>query len=661
MFESHFGLRENPFVSAHQARFVFPSREHQEALAHLRFGIENREPFVLITGEVGTGKTTALYDALSEWQSQTAVALITNSALTRSELIEEICLKFNLPLAPPVSKPNALVQLERHLLALRGRGDRAILILDEAQNLGPELLEEIRLLSNLEAQGEKLLQVFLVGQPELEAKLSRPELRQLRQRIAVHYRIHPLGPEDTERYIHHRVTVAGGYAPDVFPAATCAAVYELTHGIPREINQVCAQGMLAAFVEEARQVLPEHVRAATQETRFRSVAESRAPAARAEAPAPQAHAPVEPPTPVIDTAVTASMPLAEPAAIEPPALTTSPAIEEAEAEQPVPRPEHIGPATDEASWQAWVASLKGPAEAPVMGSDTRREAEQRESTRAAEMAAPAASATAAPAAVAPPAPTREPEPAPRRTNEPASEERVIQRAAARATTSEAAPPVNGRGPAATREWRPPKWTPESSREELELEQGSIAMRWVAAAIVIAVVVIGAVLLMRFGPWAKHTTPAQHAAAPATTTAPSTPAATPPAMTQRPPAQSAPAAEQHAPAQSPASPPAARPAAPSPSTAGTPAATPAPKHTAPRAYTLSVGSWINRDRADAERQRLTGKAPAPVRIVTTHQNGAEMYTLLIGSFPTRAAAEQTASDLVTRGVVDEARVIGGPKK
>src|SRR5262245_39903608 len=167
MFERQFGLRENPFVAGHQTKFVFPSPEHQEALAHLRFGIENREPFVLITGEVGTGKTTALFNVLEEWKSGVEVALITNSALTRNELLEEICLRLGFTLPAGSSKPQVLAALERHLLALHAHGQRAILLLDEAQNLDRELLEEIRLLSNLEFQGAKLLQVFLVGQPEL--------------------------------------------------------------------------------------------------------------------------------------------------------------------------------------------------------------------------------------------------------------------------------------------------------------------------------------------------------------------------------------------------------------------------------------------------------------------------------------------------------------
>src|SRR5512137_1126191 len=151
MFESHFGLRENPFASGHQSRFVYPSREHQEALAHLRYGIENQEPFVLITGEVGTGKTTALFEALSQLQSRISIALLTNSALDRRELLEEICLRFGVGITAPVSKPQAMAQLERHLLALRGRGERAILLIDEAQNFDRDLLEEIRLFSNLEA------------------------------------------------------------------------------------------------------------------------------------------------------------------------------------------------------------------------------------------------------------------------------------------------------------------------------------------------------------------------------------------------------------------------------------------------------------------------------------------------------------------------------
>src|SRR5205085_10349482 len=153
------------------------------------------------------------------------------------------------PVEPTSSKPQMIAHLERHLLAVFAKGERAIVIIDEAQNLDRDLLEEIRLLSNLEHEGTKLLQVFLVGQPELEARLALPELRQLRQRIAVRYRLMPLSADDTERYIHHRIAVAGGH-PSVFPSDACQEAYAFSHGIPRDINHLAAQAMLNAFAED---------------------------------------------------------------------------------------------------------------------------------------------------------------------------------------------------------------------------------------------------------------------------------------------------------------------------------------------------------------------------------------------------------------------------
>jgi type II secretory pathway predicted ATPase ExeA len=376
MFETHFGLRENPFASGHQSRFVYPSREHQEALAHLRYGIENHEPFVLITGEVGTGKTTALFEALAELQSRVSVALIINSALTRGELLEEICLRFGVVFGALASKPQAMAQLEQHLLALRGRGERAILLLDEAQNFERELLEEIRLLSNLEAGGEKLMQIILVGQPELESKLSRPELRQLRQRIGVHYRLRPLNLEETQHYIQHRVTVAGGDATRIFPREACAEVHAVTNGIPREINQIGSQALLDAFVDGAPSVDPRHVRSAANETAFQSVL----PAAEADprlppmpswpaavpappfAPPPRFEDEVPPLPPELVAALpepTPPLPATPPApAPAPGAALARPAAPTA----PTPSPEPPSSAADVSRWDTWVASLVKPPE-----------------------------------------------------------------------------------------------------------------------------------------------------------------------------------------------------------------------------------------------------------------------------------------------------------
>jgi type II secretory pathway predicted ATPase ExeA len=296
MFEQHFGLRENPFPAGHQLKFVYPSREHMEARAHLRYGIENREPFLLITGEVGTGKTTSLYDALHEWGDRVAVALITNSALSRQEMLEEICLRFGMELQPGISKPAALVMLEKHLIAVRGRGEHAVLMMDEAQNLSMDLLEEIRLLSNLENKGDKLLQIFLVGQPELEAHLARHELRQLRQRITVHYRLNPLSPDETLGYIHHHINVAGGNGAVVFPSETCREIFRLSHGIPREINTLASSALIAAYADGSPSVTLAHLAAASHEGDFRSVLSG--PSARPPEPEPVPAPPPAPPPPV---------------------------------------------------------------------------------------------------------------------------------------------------------------------------------------------------------------------------------------------------------------------------------------------------------------------------------------------------------------------------
>jgi type II secretory pathway predicted ATPase ExeA len=383
MFEHHFGLRENPFPAGHQLKFVYPSREHQEARAHLRYGIENREPFLLITGEVGTGKTTSLYDALNEWGDRVAVALITNSSLTRQEMLEEICLRFGLPVLPNTSKPALMVALEKHLIAVRAKGEHAVLMMDEAQNLSMDLLEEIRLLSNLEHRGDKLLQIFLVGQPELEAHLARHELRQLRQRITVHYRLNPLSSDETLGYIHHHVNVAGGNGVLVFPTDTCREIYRLTHGIPREINTIASSALIAAYADGAPSVTPEHVIAVAQEGDFRSVlagpvvrhGEPPAPVARGTAPAAPPAAAVPPMPPA---AAMAPAPPAPPAA----AMPTPPPP------TPLPRPQVLPAEPAATPWPVFPQMQLEPTRPPFPP----------------QMPAAIPAASAAPAAAAPPPP-----------------------------------------------------------------------------------------------------------------------------------------------------------------------------------------------------------------------------------------------------------------
>jgi type II secretory pathway predicted ATPase ExeA len=710
MFESHFGLRENPFVSGHQSRFVYPSREHQEALAHLRYGIENLEPFVLITGEVGTGKTTALFEAIGELKARVSVALITNSALTRDELIEEICLRFGITLPQPITKPQALAQLERHLLALRGRGERAILLIDEAQNFDRELLEEVRLLSNLEASGEKLVQVFLVGQPELEMRLSATELRQLRQRIAVHYRLRPLDREETAQYIHHRVVAAGGDAARIFPGDTCQAVHDVTNGVPREINQICAQAMIDAFVEGAPAVTPAHVRAAAQEASFQSVlpaaetdprlaplpawpAAIEPPAPRTPAPAPfvaptPAPAPFVAPTPAPAPFVAPTLapapfvaptpvePTFAPAEPEPPARTRyavepdAPAPTAPTPAEPEPEPAReivIPAASHEASgatddpqatrWEAWVASLVKQSEAEVAAAREQRSVSP--GTPEA-LAAPAAPVT--PAAPGPSEASAEPEP-PARTRY-AAETAVV-------------PPATEKPVA---DWRPPMWSPDRDADH-EVEEthrgGNLALRLMAGVAIVAVLGVSGVMLFRMAPWrAKaHIVPA--AAVPAESSATFPTADTTSTMeadtarldsshaaaVQPPISAPTPAAPRAAalppPRSASAAPAAGSPGAihPAPATAPQPAP---PVATAPTngklEFGVSVGAYLDRSRAQTEIARLTAAGIAPLRIAPVNSEGVTMHAVVVGAYATRAEAEKAANDLIARDLVDEARII-----
>jgi len=336
MFEEFFHLRENPFALAPNPRFIFQSHEHGEALAHLRYWVENGEGFVLITGEVGTGKTTALFDLLAQLPTAYAIAFVSNSTLTIPELLEEICRRFGLEVPAAPSKPALLGLLERFLLSRVERGLGSLLILDEAQNFDSAALEEIRLLSNLERADGKLIQIALVGQPELERKLARPELRQLRQRIGIRYRLGPLSEEETLAYLHHRVAVAGGDAAAVFGPDSAQAIHRLTHGIPREINIVASQALINAFVAGAERVQPEHVQAVVDEFAWSSIFGEEIPPprvrlsrgeARGAAPARPAGADAGPPAPLAPATpgppVAASSP-GLPAAAGPSAATPGP-------------------------------------------------------------------------------------------------------------------------------------------------------------------------------------------------------------------------------------------------------------------------------------------------------------------------------------------------
>ncbi len=262
-----FGLSENPFADGHDPRFIYPAHKRVEAVALLRKRIADGESFVTITGEPGCGKTSVVTELIEDETLKTKVAFIAHPSLTPSELLEAVCIEFGAPLPNPPSKPQTLASLEHHLRDLRKQGFAAVLVLDEAHGLKTELLEETRLLSNMKADGRGLLQTILVGVPELERRLGLPELAQLRQRIAVHCRMLPLTAEETEGYLQHRVSAAGGDGPAILPAETCHEIHNYTNGFPRDLNTLAGRALECAQQEGTDAVSVEHVRIAAGDAR----------------------------------------------------------------------------------------------------------------------------------------------------------------------------------------------------------------------------------------------------------------------------------------------------------------------------------------------------------------------------------------------------------
>ena len=247
MYETHFGLRMKPFAVTPNPRFLYPSRSHREALASLVYGVKHRRGFICLVGEVGTGKTTLLRALLDGLNVSVRTALITHTTLDREDLLWLILNELLIPHAG-LSRVEMIQALHDFVVAeLESGSFPPLLIVDEAQNLGDEILEEIRLLTNLEIGDTKLLQVILAGQPELEQKLARPQLRQLGQRMAVRARLEPLDREETAAYVNHRLHVAGARDLHLFTRAALRRVWSRTAGVPRVINIVCEQALVNAF------------------------------------------------------------------------------------------------------------------------------------------------------------------------------------------------------------------------------------------------------------------------------------------------------------------------------------------------------------------------------------------------------------------------------
>ncbi len=254
MYKDYFGLKDKPFSIAPDPQYLYMSERHREALAHLIYGLQSDGGFVLLTGEVGTGKTTVCRCLLEQVPEDAEIAFVLNPKVTAVELLATICDELGIRYPEGNQSIKVFVDgINHYLLETHAKGRKTVLIIDEAQNLSVDVLEQIRLLTNLETNKQKLLQVIMLGQPELKVMLERPELRQLAQRITARYHLEPLSQQEMVGYISHRLKVAGVERP-LFPAATIRKLYRLSGGVPRLINLLCDRALLGAYVKEQNTV-----------------------------------------------------------------------------------------------------------------------------------------------------------------------------------------------------------------------------------------------------------------------------------------------------------------------------------------------------------------------------------------------------------------------
>ena len=266
MYLQFFGLAEKPFAITPDPRYLYLSGRHADALAHLVYGINEAGGFIQLTGEVGTGKTTTIRSLLARAPKSAEIALILNPRLSAAEFLRSLCEELGLGADDSAdgNTKNLVDLLNRYLLRAHAAGRRVVLVVDEAQNLAPDVLEQVRLLTNLETETQKLLQIILIGQPELRKLLAREDLRQIAQRITARFHLDPLSREETSAYVRHRLRVAGA-TTDIFTRAALREIYRVSGGVPRVINIVCDRALLGAYTQELHQVPGALVRRAGAE------------------------------------------------------------------------------------------------------------------------------------------------------------------------------------------------------------------------------------------------------------------------------------------------------------------------------------------------------------------------------------------------------------
>lgn len=253
MYERHYGFTDKPFNMTPDSKFFYSSAKHEEALNCLLLAISERNGFVVITGEIGSGKTTVCRTLLSRLDQATKVALILNTHLGKKELLTTILEDLSIEYRS-TSKTHLLSALNEYLIEQASKDVNVVIIIDEAQNLAPSVLEEVRMLSNMETEREKLLQIVLLGQPELRKKLALPKLEQFRQRVVFHYHLEPLNKEETKEYIRHRLKKAGNESADIFDDSAIDEIYAHSKGVPRLINVMCHNALISGLVYETKKI-----------------------------------------------------------------------------------------------------------------------------------------------------------------------------------------------------------------------------------------------------------------------------------------------------------------------------------------------------------------------------------------------------------------------
>ena len=259
MYEAFYGLKEKPFQMTPDTRFFYPSPKHVDALSHMVYAIEDRRGFVLITGEIGSGKTTLSRVLFQRLDPRTRTAIIRNTHLTAKDLIACVLDELEIPHQPTGTKMQFINQLNEYLVEELRQDNNVVLLIDEAQNLTPSVLEEVRMLSNLETETDKLIQIILMGQPELKTTLWLKQLTQLRQRVTLHYHLGPLDGNETAGYVSHRLHAAGANGAPIFSPEALTRIFERTRGVPRLINGVCDRALLTGYVQESKLIGPQIV------------------------------------------------------------------------------------------------------------------------------------------------------------------------------------------------------------------------------------------------------------------------------------------------------------------------------------------------------------------------------------------------------------------